>query len=106
MSSLPSSTDASTELLTFSLSITESPVSIAAQGFVSSSRGLSLRFPRFIRTRDDKGIEQASTPSFLADMWRNQQGKGKDGIGNDEGDLVDADAYESEFVSEEEDEDN
>jgi len=39
-------------------------------------------------------------------MWRNQQGKGKDGIGNDEGDLVDADAYESEFVSEEEDEDN
>ena len=51
-----------------SCSITLSPVSVAALGLVSESRGLSLRFPRFIRVRDDKGqaIEQASSPEFLA----------------------------------------
>lgn len=70
-------------------SITESPVSVAAHGIVSSSRGLSLRFPRFMKVREDKHIENASTPTYLADMWRSQQRK-TDGTGNDEGDLVDA----------------
>ncbi|KAF5322743.1 hypothetical protein D9619_002010 [Psilocybe cf. subviscida] len=46
-------------------SITESPVSAAALGLTTSGRGLSIRFSRFIRTREDKGIEQASTPVFL-----------------------------------------
>lgn len=71
-------------------SITESPVSAAALGLTTSSRGLSIRFPRFIRTREDKGVEQASTPAFLVDIWRSQQGKPKQSKGgNDEGDLVD-----------------
>ncbi|KLO14606.1 ATP-dependent DNA ligase [Schizopora paradoxa] len=71
--------------------ITLSPVSVAALGLVSDSRGLSLRFPRFIRVRDDKGnnIEQASSPEFLANMWKSQQAKGKDTKGNDDGELVD-----------------
>lgn len=76
------------------LSITESPVSIAAHGIVSSSRGLSLRFPRFIRTRDDKHIEMANTPLFLADIWRSQQGKTD--MGNDDGELIDVQAESSE----------
>ncbi|KAG7452353.1 ATP-dependent DNA ligase [Guyanagaster necrorhizus] len=71
--------------------ITISPVSIAAKGLVSSTKGLSLRFPRFIKIREDKGISQASTPQFLADMYTSQQGRSGRKGGHDEGDLVDID---------------
>ena len=81
-------------------SITISPVSVAALGLVSSTRGLSLRFPRFIRVREDKGIEHASTPESLAKMWKSQQANGKDQTGADEGELLDA-----EIPSEEAEED-
>ncbi|KAF8973123.1 ATP-dependent DNA ligase [Flammula alnicola] len=77
--------------------ITESPVSIAAHGMVSSSRGLSLRFPRFIKPRDDKSTELASTPSFLVGIWKSQQGKGKDDVGNDDGDLLDLELANSDL---------
>ncbi|KIK67182.1 hypothetical protein GYMLUDRAFT_257110 [Collybiopsis luxurians FD-317 M1] len=53
--------------------ITLSPVSTAARDFTSSARGLSLRFPRFVRTREDKAIDQASDASFLANLWKSQQ---------------------------------
>jgi len=66
--------------------ITLSPVSIAAQHLTSSSRGLSLRFPRFIKLRDDKSITQASDALFLANMWKSQQGKPQD---DDEDELID-----------------
>jgi DNA ligase-1 len=81
-------------------SITLSPVSVAALGLVSESRGLSLRFPRFIRVRDDKTIEQASTSEFLAQMWRDQQGKGKGKSGVDDGELVDVDMEDLEELEE------
>ncbi|OBZ68078.1 DNA ligase 3 [Grifola frondosa] len=71
--------------------VTISPVSVAALGLVSQNRGLSLRFPRFMKVREDKGIEDASTPEFLAKMWRDQQAAGKDQTGADEGDLLDVD---------------
>lgn len=71
--------------------ITLSPVSIAARGLVSDSRGLSLRFPRFIKVREDKNIEDASNPEFLAQMWNDQQGKGSDQQGADDGELLDVD---------------
>ncbi|KAH7874590.1 ATP-dependent DNA ligase [Lentinula edodes] len=58
--------------------ITLSPISIAACHLTSSSKGLSLRFPRFIRVRDDKTIMQASDASFLANLWKSQQGKLKE----------------------------
>ncbi|EKM54483.1 uncharacterized protein PHACADRAFT_162874 [Phanerochaete carnosa HHB-10118-sp] len=74
--------------------ITISPVSVAALGMVSEARGLSLRFPRFIRVHDDKAVENASTPEFLANMYRSQQGKDRSGV--DDGDLVDVDMQESE----------
>lgn len=70
-------------------SVTISPVSVAALGLVSAARGLSLRFPRFIKIRDDKAIENASSPEFLAQMWKIQQAQGKDHAGVDEGDLID-----------------
>ncbi|GJE92226.1 ATP-dependent DNA ligase [Phanerochaete sordida] len=77
--------------------ITISPVSVAALGMVSEARGLSLRFPRFIRVRDDKAVADASTPEFLADMYRAQQGRGGGG-GVDDGDLVDAEMAEESEV--------
>lgn len=46
--------------------ITLSPTYSAAMGLVSEERGTSLRFPRFLRKREDKSIEEASTPQFLA----------------------------------------
>ncbi|CAE6516509.1 unnamed protein product [Rhizoctonia solani] len=67
--------------------ITLSPISQASKGLVTGDRGLSLRFPRFIRVREDKALSDASTPEFLAGLWRKQEGKGG---GVDEGDLVDA----------------
>ena len=87
-------------------SITISPVSVAALDLVNSNRGLSLRFPRFMRVRDDKGIEDASSPEFLAQMYRNQDSRGKDNAGADDGDLVDVyeEASGDEDVSEGSDE--
>jgi len=82
--------------------VTLSPVSLAAFGLVSDSRGLSLRFPRFIKVRDDKRPDQASDPAFLAKMWRDQQGKMQQGA--DDGDLLDVD-LEEEVIEEEEDSD-
>ncbi|TVY68691.1 DNA ligase [Lachnellula suecica] len=55
--------------------ITLSPVYTAAIGLVSDERGLSLRFPRFLKKRDDKGIDEASTSEFLAGLWRKQEEK-------------------------------
>jgi DNA ligase 1 len=83
--------------------ITLSPVYTAALGFVSQERGLSLRFPRFLRKRDDKGIDEASTADFLAALFRKQEGKrgdsgevdvdaaGGNGAGEESGDEDDGD---------------
>jgi DNA ligase 1 len=55
--------------------ITLSPTYTAAIGLVSAERGLSLRFPRFLRKREDKGIEEASTSDFLAGLYRKQEAR-------------------------------
>ncbi|CCM01478.1 uncharacterized protein FIBRA_03532 [Fibroporia radiculosa] len=83
--------------------VTVSPVSIAALGLVSQTRGLSLRFPRFMKVREDKKIDDASTPDFLANMWRTQQSAGKDQRGADDGELVEVEISQGE-VSENESE--
>jgi len=36
---------------------------------------LSLRFPRFLKKREDKGIDEASTSEFLASLFRKQDAK-------------------------------
>ncbi|KAG6903074.1 hypothetical protein C0995_006261 [Termitomyces sp. Mi166 len=91
--------------LSIVLSITSSPVSVAAKGLIFASRGLSIRFPRFIKVREDKLIEHASTPAFLAKLWRIQEAKGITQNFNDEGELVDIepDEVQSDFGSELED---
>lgn len=55
--------------------ITISPTYSAAIGLVSEERGLSLRFPRFLKKREDKSIDEASTNEFLAGLWRKQEAK-------------------------------
>jgi DNA ligase 1 len=55
--------------------ITLSPTYTAAIGLVSEERGLSMRFPRFLRVRDDKSIEEASTSDFLAGLYRKQEAR-------------------------------
>ncbi|KAJ5760946.1 hypothetical protein N7520_008102 [Penicillium odoratum] len=52
--------------------ITLSPTYTAAIGLVSEERGLSLRFPRFLKVREDKGIDEATTSDYLALLWRKQ----------------------------------
>lgn len=52
--------------------ITLSPTYRAAIGLVSDERGLSLRFPRFLKVREDKSVDDASSTEFLAGLWWKQ----------------------------------
>ncbi|KAJ2920210.1 hypothetical protein MD484_g239, partial [Candolleomyces efflorescens] len=57
------------EVLTADLSL--SPIYTAAQGLVED-RGISLRFPRFIRVRDDKDADDSTGPEQIAEMYQRQ----------------------------------
>jgi DNA ligase-1 len=55
--------------------LTLSPTYTAAIGLVSEERGLSTRFPRFLKVRDDKGIDEATEAAELASLYRKQEAK-------------------------------
>jgi DNA ligase-1 len=55
--------------------LTLSPTYTAAIGLVSEERGLSTRFPRFLKVREDKSIEEATEAGELADLYRKQEAK-------------------------------
>ncbi|GAA5957564.1 hypothetical protein JCM21900_001639 [Sporobolomyces salmonicolor] len=60
---------------------TLSPVYPAARSLLGE-RGVSVRFPRYIRTRDDKSIENATTAEQLASLFekQGQPGGGAKGV--------------------------
>ncbi|KAE8858037.1 hypothetical protein PTNB73_09285 [Pyrenophora teres f. teres] len=55
--------------------LTLSPTYTAAIGLVSEERGLSTRFPRFLRVREDKGVDEATEAGELAALYRKQEAK-------------------------------
>lgn len=55
--------------------LTLSPTYTASIGLVSEDRGLSTRFPRFVRVRDDKSLEEATEAGELADLYWKQEAK-------------------------------
>ncbi|KAL9130909.1 MAG: hypothetical protein Q9217_001012 [Psora testacea] len=61
--------------------ITKSPTYLAAIGLVDEDRGLSMRFPRFLKVREDKSVDEASTADSLAELWWKQEAKGGSGVG-------------------------
>eukprot|EP00967_Tisochrysis_lutea_P003508 scaffold4182_cov27-Tisochrysis_lutea.AAC.1 len=65
MCNVPLTTDAHMQVRGADLTL--SPVHAAARGLVpDTDRGIALRFPRFIKVRDDKAVEQATGPDQLA----------------------------------------
>ena len=54
-----------------------SPVHKAAAGLVHPQRGISLRFPRFLRERPDKAVADAATFAEVAERYRAQSNVSK-----------------------------
>jgi DNA ligase 1 len=61
--------------------LTLSPRYRAAIDEMGVNKGISLRFPRFIKQRDDKNPDEATTTRAVAEMYRKQESVTKDSKG-------------------------
>eukprot|EP00388_Colpodella_angusta_P019915 GDKJ01049751.1.p1 GENE.GDKJ01049751.1~~GDKJ01049751.1.p1 ORF type:complete len:529 (-),score=122.81 GDKJ01049751.1:172-1617(-) len=52
--------------------MTISPKHTAGIGLVSDEKGIAIRFPRFLRIRDDKGVEDTTSNEQIAEMYNAQ----------------------------------
>ena len=52
--------------------LSSSPMYCAALGGPEPNKGIALRFPRFIRERDDKQIEDATSSEMILEFFRAQ----------------------------------
>ena len=66
-----------------------SPIHKAGFGIVDANKGIALRFPRFIRIRTDKGVEDATNSEQVAQMYRDQAVVGSGGGIGDDDDMFD-----------------
>ncbi|PFH31808.1 putative DNA ligase 1 [Besnoitia besnoiti] len=84
-----------------------SPVHTAGMGEAASDKGIGLRFPRFLRVRDDKNPEQATTSTQIIDMYLNQFRQNKTGNAKPKPERVeDEEESDEEMEKKEEDEES
>lgn len=51
------------------------------EGTAGDGKGVSLRFPRFIKPRPDKNADQSTTTRAVAEMYRKQEAVAKENAG-------------------------
>jgi len=64
-----------------------SPVHTSALGVKADGKGIGLRFPRFLRIRDDKEPEEATSAEQIVDMYESQASVSKENGGGDDDDF-------------------
>jgi DNA ligase-1 len=49
-----------------------SPTHLCAENVLDQGKGIALRFPRFLRVRDDKTVQDTTSPEQMVEMYSSQ----------------------------------